>query len=80
MTRFERLLTQSPATCCVCDHPLSVQELDEFHGAVEESLHGDVHCRACMEEILTLCSECSRHYTAGGVCQECAAREYALTG
>ena len=80
MTRFERLLTRSLAACCVCEHPLSVQELDEFRSVTEESLHGDVHCRACLEASLTLCRECSCHYTANGICEECAVREYALAG
>jgi hypothetical protein len=77
MTRFERLLTLSATTCCVCDHHLSVQELDEFYGATDEHLHDQVHCRACLAEQLVLCRECSACYTADGICGECAAREYA---
>ena len=80
MTRFERLLTPSTTTCCVCDHPLSVQELEEFRGSVDDDLYGEVHCRACTEEHLVLCSECSGRYTADGFCGECAAREYAMAG
>ena len=80
MTRFERLLTLSSVACCICDHHLSVQELDEFYGAADEHLHNEIHCRACMEEHLVLCRECSGRYTADGMCEECVAREYALVG
>ena len=40
MTRFERLLTLSNTACCICDHSLSVQELDEFRSATDEHMHG----------------------------------------
>jgi hypothetical protein len=80
MTRIERLLTPSTVACCVCDHPLSIQELEEFRAAVDESLYGEVHCRSCMEEQMTLCGECSTRYTTDMLCSECAAREYALAG
>jgi hypothetical protein len=78
MTRIERLVTPSAATCCVCDRPLSVQELEEFYSATDEALHGDVHCRACREEHLVLCSECSGRSTADRMCGECMAKEYAV--
>ncbi len=78
MTRIERLSTLSSDVCCVCDRPLSVQDVDEFHGVADESLHGVLFCHACMEEELVLCRECSCRYTADGLCGECAAREYAL--
>jgi hypothetical protein len=80
MTRIERLLTPSTITCCVCDRLLSVRELEEFHGTTDEELHGEVHCRSCMEEHLVVCRECSCRYTADGVCGECAAREYGMVG
>jgi len=80
MTRFERLLTLSSATCCVCDHELNIQELEEFRGAADEQLQDSVHCPSCMEEHLVLCRECSGRYTVEGLCGECAAREYALAG
>lgn len=80
MTRIERLLTSSAITCCMCDHALSVQELEEFRCTTGEELHGEVHCRVCREEHLVLCRECSGRYTADGVCGECAARGYALAG
>ena len=80
MTRFERLLTPSASVCCVCDHELSVQELEEFRSAADEQLHGDIHCPSCLEACLQLCRECSGRYTADGLCGECAAREYALAG
>jgi hypothetical protein len=78
MTRIERLVTLSAAVCCVCDHPLSIQELDEFYSATDEALHGDVHCRTCLKEHLSLCGECSGHYTVDGICGECMVRDYAL--
>lgn len=78
MTRFERLLTPSSAACCVCDHELNIQELEEFRGAADEQLQDSVHCPSCMEEHLILCRECSGRYTVEGLCGECAAREYAL--
>ncbi len=80
MTRLERLLTLSQATCCVCNHHLTVQEFEEFSDAADAALHSEVHCRACMEEHLVLCRECSGRYTAGGICEECNARAYALVG
>jgi hypothetical protein len=75
MTRFERLLTLSATTCCVCDHPVSLQELNEFYGITDEQLHSEVHCRSCMETCLVLCRECSSRYTAAGLCEECAAQD-----
>jgi len=80
MTRVERLLTPSTIQCCMCDHPVTVQELEEFRSTADEELHGEVHCPSCTEEHLVLCLECSCRYTADGVCGECAAREYALAG
>lgn len=78
MTRLERLQTISPASCCLCEHALTIQELDEFRGCSDERLHSDVYCRSCREEQLPLCRECSVRYTADGICEECAAHEYAL--
>jgi hypothetical protein len=78
MTRFERLCTPSATACCVCDHVLSIQELEEFRGVADEPLQDAVLCGPCLEERLVLCRECSGRYTAGGLCGECAAREYAL--
>jgi len=71
MTRVERLVTGSGVSCCFCDRPLTVQELEEFYGAADERLRGAVYCRACMETQLVLCRECSGRYTAGGICEEC---------
>jgi len=78
MTRFERFVTLSNTTCCICDRSLSVQELDEFRSATDEHMHGVVYCRTCMEHHLMLCRECSGRYTAGGICEECAIKEYSL--
>lgn len=80
MTRFDRLLTPSTVTCCVCDHCLSVQELQEFYSITDEQLHSEVYCRACADTHLVLCRECSGRYTVNGLCEECATREYALAG
>lgn len=80
MTRIERLLTPSTTACCLCDHPLSIQELEEFQSASDESLHTEAYCPSCMEEHLALCRECSSRYTADGVCGECAAGEYGMVG
>jgi len=82
MTRRERLTTLSAAQCCVCDMPLSLQELDEFISRADETLHGTIHCRHCAEAHLTVCRECSGRYVTGGValCGECTTREYALAG
>ncbi len=80
MTHIERLLTLSAATCCRCDHRLSVQELDEFYSTTDDDLHGEVHCRSCMEEHLALCRECSGRYTIGGICEECATNVYGMAG
>lgn len=80
MTRIERLLTPSTTLCCVCDRPLSIQELEEFHGATDESLHTEAYCSSCLEEHLVLCRECSCRYTADGVCGECAVGEYVTAG
>lgn len=80
MTRIERLLTPSARVCCLCDHPLSVQELEEFYSSTDGELHGEVHCPSCVVEHLVLCRECSCRYTANGVCGECVAHEYARAG
>lgn len=75
MTRLERLLTPSAAVCCVCEHELSVQELEEFYVATEEELHDEIYCRACMEQYFVLCRECSGRYTVQGECRECKKSE-----
>ena len=67
-------MTASGVSCCLCDYHLTVQELEEFYGAADEQIHGDVYCRVCMESWLILCRECSGRYTAGGICGECAGR------
>ena len=77
MSHVERLLTLSSAVCCVCDHSLSVQELDEFRGRTDECLN-EVYCRTCLEEHVMVCRECSVRFTSDGICEECASREYAL--
>lgn len=80
MTRVDRLLTLSTVACCMCDHGLSVQELQEFYSITDEQLHGEIYCRACVDAHLVLCRECSGRYTADGLCEECVAREYAMAG
>ena len=80
MTRIERLQTLSSLHCCVCDHHLSVQELEEFYTVADESMHGAVYCNGCLEDHALICRECSTRYTADGVCGECAAKEYGLVG
>jgi hypothetical protein len=80
MTHFERLLTLSAATCCVCGRHLSIQELDEFYSATDDYLHGEVYCRSCTEEHLLLCRECSGCYTINGICEGCTTKVYGLTG
>ena len=74
MTRRERLLTPSAAGCCVCDSPLTVQELEEFYSVADEAVRGEPYCRRCLEAYLHLCPECSARYTAGAtaLCGECA--------
>jgi hypothetical protein len=80
MTRIERLYAVAPAECCVCDHPLSVRELEEFSGMTDESLSADIHCPSCARQVLTLCHECSCRYTADpdGICGECVLRDYGV--
>ena len=80
MTRFERLLTLSAATCCACNHSLSIQELNEFYGMTDAHLHADVYCRTCIGEHLALCHECSGRYTTEHLCDECTASRYAPAG
>jgi len=82
MTHVEQDGMPSVVHCCLCDHPLSVQELNEFFGVMDEGLGGEVHCRRCVQVHLMLCRECSCRYTAdaGGICGECAAREYVPAG
>ena len=80
MTRFERLLAPSDATYLCCNHPLTAQEVEEFNSLVDEHLHNVVYCHGCIERHLVVCRECSGRYTVDGICEECAAREYALAG
>jgi hypothetical protein len=80
MTRIERRLMPSTAACCVCDHALSMQELEEFRSVADEELQDTVHCTSCRDEHLLLCRECSGRYTVDGLCGECASREYGLAG
>jgi hypothetical protein len=82
MTRYDRLRTLSSASCCMCDHRLSVQELEEFCGRADEPLCGEVHCRACAETHLLLCRECSGRYTTDpdGICGECSMGMYRMVG
>ena len=68
----------SSVQCSLCDHPLMVRELEEFHSMADEPLHSEVLCRACMEAHLVLCRECSVRYTADGLCESCAGRAYGV--
>ena len=80
MTRFERLLTPSDTACLGCNHLLTMQELEEFNTSVDECMQSAVYCHGCAERYLIACRECSGRYTVDGICEECAAREYALAG
>lgn len=64
-------LTSSVTICCLCEHELSTQELEDFYRATDEDLHGEVYCHSCMEQHLALCRECSARYTAAEVCGGC---------
>lgn len=78
MTRLERTVTPSGTRCSVCDHELSLQELDEFRSLADEALASEVHCSSCRAEHLCVCPECSSSYTAGGLCSSCMAEEYGI--
>jgi hypothetical protein len=64
--------------CSVCEHRLTVKELNNFLSMTDESLHNEVLCRDCMEALLLLCRECSRCYTAEGLCESCGGKAYGL--
>ena len=78
MTRLERIATPSGTVCSVCDHELSMQELEEFRALTDEALASEVHCSSCRTEHLQICPECSSRYTAGGLCSSCMAEEYGI--
>jgi hypothetical protein len=78
MTRLERTVTPSGSRCSVCDHELSLQELDEFLSLADEALASEVHCSSCRTEHLCVCPECSSRHTAGGLCSSCMAEEYGI--
>jgi hypothetical protein len=79
MTEGERLRAPSGFECCMCAHGLSVRELEEFYGKVDEQLCGEAYCSSCTREYLQLCRECSARYTVGeGLCSECATTTYGL--
>lgn len=82
MTRWERLRSLSAAQCCMCDHHLSVRDLEEFHGRVDDALQGEAYCPRCRERHLLLCRECSAKYTAepAGICSDCSGPRYGLVG
>jgi hypothetical protein len=82
MTARERLRSLSSVQCCMCDHQLTVGDLDEFYGKADEQVHGEVYCPSCLESHLWLCRECSVRYTVapGGICSECSARSYGMVG
>ena len=80
MACLERFLAPSDIACLSCNHPLTVQELKEFNSTIDERLQSAVYCRGCAERYLVVCRECSGRYTVDGMCEECAAREYALAG
>jgi hypothetical protein len=71
-------MAMSRLHCSVCEHRLTAKELSNFLSMTDESLHNEVLCRGCMEALLPLCRECSRCYTADGVCENCAGRAYGL--
>ncbi|RPH37505.1 hypothetical protein EHM92_02515 [bacterium] len=75
MTRFR---ASSRAHCSVCEHRLTVKELDHFLSMADESLHSEILCRDCMEALLPLCRECSSRYTAEGLCEGCGGRAYGV--
>ncbi len=60
--------------CCVCDRSLSMRDVSEFYSVTDEQLHGDIYCRACREDHLLLCRECSARYTVDGMCGVCGER------
>jgi hypothetical protein len=74
-TRFRG---SSRVRCSVCGHRLTGKDVDYFLSMTDESLHNEVLCRDCMEAHLLLCHECSRYYTADGLCEGCAGRAYGL--
>ena len=78
MIRTTRFRASSPAYCSVCEHRLTVKELNNFLGMTDESLHNEVLCHECMEAHLVLCRECSSSYTAEGLCESCAGKAYNL--
>jgi hypothetical protein len=82
MTQRERLRSLSTRECCMCDHQLTVGDLEEFYGRADEQVHGEVYCRSCLEAHLWLCRECSGRYTAdpGKICSECNAGMYGMVG
>lgn len=71
MIGFEHCPAPSVAVCCLCEHELSIQELEDFYRATDEELHDETCCRSCMERHLALCRECSVKYTAREMCEEC---------
>jgi hypothetical protein len=78
MTHTTRFRAASRAQCSVCEHRLTVGELNDFLSMADESLHNEVLCRDCMEAHLLLCRECSSSYTAEGLCESCAGKAYGL--
>jgi hypothetical protein len=82
MSRWEHLRSSSAMQCCMCDHHLSVRDLEEFYGRADEGLQGEAYCRLCRETHLRLCRECSTKYTAepAGICSDCSAGMYGLVG
>lgn len=77
MVNIERVRTLSAVTCCVCEHSLGERELHELRGRMDDSL-SEVYCQSCLDEHVAVCRECSVRYTTDGICEVCAAREYAL--
>ena len=82
MMSFKHVRRLSSLVCCVCDRRLSVQEVSESRSLGDDSLRGEVYCRACMETEVPLCRECLCRRTADpqSVCGECVAVEYAMAG
>jgi len=74
-TRFH---DSSRIRCSVCERRLAAKEVDHFLSMTDEALHNEILCRGCMEAHLLLCHECSRCYTADGLCEDCGGRAYGL--
>jgi hypothetical protein len=80
VTRLDYLSSAPICFCSVCERDLSMRDMVEWTGMVDALLYSGVLCRECREKYLVLCRECSGRYTADGLCEECAGREYGMAG